>query len=360
MRNVNKTVLSASDNQSTNGSTIDANQLVSASFQAYFADTQAAGTFKIQASNDIYQDRYQASLFTVVNWVDVPNQSANITSGGSALLTIAQSTYRWLRAVYTTTATGVQTIVPIADTGVRQAQTVTTIADSAGSLNSTYFLLSSVNTITKAQKNFYLWLDDGAGVDPAIAGRTGIHVTYSDNDTANTIATNIRAALNGLTNDFAATGSNAAVIITDVAFGPVTAATDGAAPTGFTFGSATLGVASNLNNKYFYLNSANGGTSYFVWLNVDGIGTAPVIAGRTAVPATFVSGSSIGTVGTALAAAIDPLANFIATGTTTVTVTNSASGPFTPMTDAGSTGFTFAVTGGGNSTITVNLNALSV
>lgn len=484
MRNVNKTVLSAADNQTTNGDQIDANQLVSASFQAYFGDTNAAGTLKLQASNDLYQDRYQASNFTVTNWVDIPNQVATITTGTSALLTIAQSSYRWLRAVFTATGTGAQTAAPIADTSRRQAQTVTTIADTgakevtdiacvadvAGSLNSTYwtfftasnaikyyvwynvdsagvnpnvpaatgievaltagdsatdvasatlsaidgsgaavgttiltnhvgltnnltgvttdasngaaspgftigvttqgaasnlnskyFTLSSVNTGTKAQKNFYLWLNvNSQGVDPAPASKTAIPVAVAAGATANAVATAIRAALNALTGDFVATGATSAVIITNVAFGPVTAAADGVATTGFTFGSATVGIASNLNNKYFYLNSANSGTAYAIWMNVDGIGTAPVIAGRTSTAVAFDSASSAGTIGTALAAAVDALANFAASGTTTVTITNSASGPFTPITDAGSTGFTFAVTAGGSSTITVNMNALSV
>jgi hypothetical protein len=281
---------------------------------------------------------------SATNWSDIPNATISVAGAGTYLIPKFDICYDFLRLVYTSTATGVQTALMIADTGAKQVQTVTTVADTAGNLNNTFFLLSSVNTTTKAQKNFYLWMDNGTGVDPAIAGRTGIHVTYTDGDSANANATAIRAALNALTGDFVATGAGAAVIITNVAFGLVTAAADGAVPTGFTFGAATPGVASNLNNKYFYLNSANAGVKYVVYMNVDGIGTAPVIAGYTALSTPLVSGDTAAAVGTALATAVDATATFVATGTTTVTITNSASGPFTPITDTGLTGFTFAVT----------------
>lgn len=364
MRNFNKNVLTAADSLTTNGTQIDAGQVVSASFHCYFGDTNAAGTFKLQASNDVCNFDYtqQQANFTVTNWVDVPSQSAAIVAGASALLTIANNAYKWLRAVYTSTATGVQTVSPIADTGVKQVQTVSTVADTAGSLNSTYYLLSSVNLVTKAQKNFYLWLDNGSGVDPAIAGRTAIHVTYSNDDSANTLATAIRAALNALTNDFVATGATNAVITTDKAYGPVTAAVDGAAATGFSFGAATAGVTSNLAGKYFLLTSGNNVTSYYVWFNVDSIATDPAPAGKTALPVVFSSGSSAGTIGTAIASAVAAIgggAKFSTSGTTTVTITNLVAGPFVAAGD-GNSGFTFAITVGGSTTVNVNMNVLSV
>lgn len=235
MRNVNCSALSALDNLTTNGSQIDANQLVSASFHAYFGDATAAGTFKLQASNDICNDRYQAQIFVATNWVDLPNQTAAITSGSSAILTITSSSYRWLRAVYTATAAGVQTIAVHAD------------------------------------------------------------------------------------------------------------------------------VAGSLNSKYFLLNSANAGTGYYVWFNVSSGGVDPMVAGRTGVEVDIATDDTAGTVGTALAAAVDALVNFVATGTTTVTVTNAATGPWVAITDgAAPTLFTFAKTGGGTTSVNVNLNALSV
>lgn len=111
MKNVNCIALSAPDTASADGSQIDANQLVSASFAIIFGDATAAGTVKVQASNDICNDRYQANAFTVTNWVDIPTQTATITTGTSALLTIANMSYRWIRVVYTRTSGGSSTIV---------------------------------------------------------------------------------------------------------------------------------------------------------------------------------------------------------------------------------------------------------
>lgn len=110
MRYVNAVVLSAPDNltPAQNGSTIDCNQLISASFQCIFADTTAAGTFKLQASNDLATNT--AQNFVPTNWTDIPTQTATITSGASALLTINQVTYRWIRAVYTRTSGGTTTV----------------------------------------------------------------------------------------------------------------------------------------------------------------------------------------------------------------------------------------------------------
>lgn len=71
------------------------------------------------------------------------------------------------------------------------AQTVTTIADVASSLQSKYFLLCDGDG-----NLFYVWMNvGGAGVDPAIAGRTGIVVPFAANATANTIATAMAVAI---------------------------------------------------------------------------------------------------------------------------------------------------------------------
>ncbi len=112
MRNVNCTILSDSDTTSHNGTAVDSNQLVSASFQAIFGDVGANGTVKIQASNDTYNARYNypEGTFAPTNWVDVPNATATITSGSSGLITIANMSYRWIRAVYTRSSGGSTTI----------------------------------------------------------------------------------------------------------------------------------------------------------------------------------------------------------------------------------------------------------
>ncbi len=343
MRPNNNPLLTAATATSNQNSVAQwSENIIRASFQLVSTGT-AAGTIQIEASNDQAYG-LPPNQFQPTNWSSIGSPVTVTGSPAKFLVPLIELSYEYIRLTYVSTVTGVQTAVPIADTGRKQAQTVTTVADVAGSLNSTYFLVSSVNLTTKAAKDFYVWLSNGTGVDPVVAGRTAIPVTYTNDDTANTIAGNIRVAMALLTDDFTITGATNQVIVTSKAFGPVTIASNGTASPGFSYGAATLGLASNLNNTYFYLNSANGGTLYAVYMNVDAIGTAPVIAGYTSLSVPFASGSSAGTVGTALTTAVDALANFVATGTTTVTITNSASGPFVAISDTGATGFTFAVT----------------
>lgn len=112
MRHNNIVALSAVDTASINGPQIDSIGLVSASFHIYFGDATAAGTVKIQASNDINNARNMAAIdgFVVTNWVDIPNATATIASGAPALITISQLSYGWLRVVYTRSGGGSTTI----------------------------------------------------------------------------------------------------------------------------------------------------------------------------------------------------------------------------------------------------------
>lgn len=108
MKTVNKTILSAPDTASQNGSQIDANQLTRVSLQAVFGDATAVGTLNLQVSNDLYSDRYQSSNFTVVNWSTISTSA--VTSGACAPIKIDFFAYRWLRAAYTSTSGGSSTI----------------------------------------------------------------------------------------------------------------------------------------------------------------------------------------------------------------------------------------------------------
>lgn len=114
MRNVNVVVLSGADTGSVNGNAVDANQLISGSFQAVFGDATAAGTLKIQASNDVAPVQYTSpsgvGVFTPSNWADIPSASASVTAGASVIISLAQMNYRWVRAVYTRTSGGSTTV----------------------------------------------------------------------------------------------------------------------------------------------------------------------------------------------------------------------------------------------------------
>lgn len=327
-----------------NAEEIDTSYTIKTSGQIVLS-AAAAGTFKFQASNDPINFPVPKEA---VNWIDIPSATVGTTAAGAYLISAFDVTFQFIRAVWNYTGIGSQTITTIADTGIIQHQTVTTVADVAGSLNSSYFILSSINLVTKVQKNFYMWFNvNSQGVDPALPGKTAVPIAVATGASANTIATSMRTALNALTNDFIATGSSAAVIITNRAPGPVPAAANGTASTGFTFGSATLGVTSNLNNTYFFINNsvADGGTQFYVWFNVNGIGTDPILVGPTAIPVAINAGDT-SSIATATASAIQGAAAMTASAALAViTTTNTSAGPFTPAADF-DTGFTFGGTEG--------------
>lgn len=110
MKYLNCSVLSAVDTATVSGGKIDASQLLAASFQAIFQDATAAGTLKIQMSNDPAPTNYSAnSNFTVTNWTDVASATSTIASGAGPIISLPQGTYppcRWLRAVYTRSGGG--------------------------------------------------------------------------------------------------------------------------------------------------------------------------------------------------------------------------------------------------------------
>ena len=108
MRNTCVTIYSASDLASGNGDKIDANQLVSASFQVRISDADFAGSIKIQASNDPTLGVPRAN-FTPTNWSDIPNAAVTVTAGpvlSAGIILIPNMAFSWIRAVVTQTTPG--------------------------------------------------------------------------------------------------------------------------------------------------------------------------------------------------------------------------------------------------------------
>lgn len=70
---------------------------------------------------------------------------------------------------------------------------ISTVADAAGSLGGTYFLISTPT------EQFYVWFDTGGSVDPLIIGSTGIPVVIALDSTAGDIALAVMSALDATT-----------------------------------------------------------------------------------------------------------------------------------------------------------------
>ncbi len=116
----------------------------------------------------------------------------------------------------------------------KETYTIQAVADVSDSLNSTFFLFDTIDTLGVVTKR-YLYLDiNGAGVDPNIAGRTGSTVAAATNATAAVISAAIQLVLDALP-DIGAAVTTDIVTVTAIFDGQVSDIVDGSATTGFIF-----------------------------------------------------------------------------------------------------------------------------
>lgn len=149
------------------------------------------------------------------------------------------------------------------------------------------------------------------------------------------------------------TGSNLAINSTALTIGqPYTITAVGTPAKGAVTIAPVADVSGSLASTWFRLFDAYGNT-FVIWFSVSGVGTAPSGVSGTLVQQTITSGATAATIGAALVTTIAALPSgisgvfsFTAAGTTTVTVTNTAFGPFAGVPSDGviPTGFTFAQT----------------
>jgi hypothetical protein len=128
-------------------------------------------------------------------------------------------------------------------------QDITQVADSAGSLNSTYWVFYTAGNT----KKYYVWYNiNSAGVDPAVANATGIEVAGATNATANTLAGAARTAIaasTGISAYLTVSGSTSHIILNYVQYGTVTKAANGTASPGLTYtvtAAGSFGMQSGL------------------------------------------------------------------------------------------------------------------
>ncbi len=102
-------ILSGADTGSVTGLAIDVNQAVSASFQVVTGDVTAAGTVKLQMSNDLTNGQNR-NIFVPTNWSDIPSATSTVASGVGPAFVIANMAFSYIRAVYTRSGGGSTTI----------------------------------------------------------------------------------------------------------------------------------------------------------------------------------------------------------------------------------------------------------
>ncbi len=105
-------LIDAADNSTSQTSTliVDANQIVNMSFQTVMGDTSAAGTVKVQASNDQPKPGQIRGLFTPTNWSDVTNATSAIVAGVGPLIVLSNLAVGYVRVVFTSSNAGNTTI----------------------------------------------------------------------------------------------------------------------------------------------------------------------------------------------------------------------------------------------------------
>ena len=105
--------------------------------------------------------------------------------------------------------------------GTERCDTVTFPDDSSGSLATEYWDINIVGSDLESETQYYAWLDNGSSVDPALSGKTGIQITYANDDTGATIAGLAQAAITAITG-ITATVSGAVVTYENDYIGKVT------------------------------------------------------------------------------------------------------------------------------------------
>ncbi len=130
-----------------------------------------------------------------------------------------------------TTAAKVAALLAIgggSTSGVAEVTTVTTVADSSGSLNNKVFFLYGASGV-----GYAVWINvNSAGTDPSIPGFTSVPVAVATGATADAVADAVASALDALA-DFAAPNPGANIVtVTNAAAGVRTAPDAGNA--GFT------------------------------------------------------------------------------------------------------------------------------
>jgi len=114
MNNVPVVMINAVDTQTQTGAPIFTGQVFSASFTVRCGDATAAGTVKIQGSNEPCSTRGSQNPNTYVpanaSFNDIPNATSAVVAGVGPAIIIGQCPFQYLRAVFTYSSGGSSTI----------------------------------------------------------------------------------------------------------------------------------------------------------------------------------------------------------------------------------------------------------
>lgn len=110
MRNYPVQMLNAADTASQTGAGVFVGQAVAASFTSVFGDTGAAGTIKIQGSNEIPVGAPASYIPSAGSWNDIPSATSTIASGVGPAIVLQTMNFQYVRVVYTRVSGGSSTV----------------------------------------------------------------------------------------------------------------------------------------------------------------------------------------------------------------------------------------------------------
>lgn len=242
---------------------------------AVWLDINANGTAPTGAAYVASTHQVQASIVT--GGTATQNRDIILAAIGTiANMTIVATSTNQITITANTFANRANTVRHnTGDTGNGSFVVATSQGGVASTLNSTYFTIQGIST------SFYVWMNtDSKGVDPAVAGKTGIPVALTAPMTNANVGTAVKNALDAKV-DFVATNVSQNVVVTVQSAEAEVDVADGAAPTGFSFSVATQGVT-QVNDTQLsdigaqpgdvveVLTGANAGKQYNVVTVVDG------------------------------------------------------------------------------------------
>lgn len=224
-----------------------------------------------------------------------------------------------------------------------------------------YFLLNSALDL----EAYYFWYDTtGSDTDPAVADRIGVRIDISALTTDAEVAEKTRDIINRYSYDFVATVSTATVTITNTNEGPSEDIELGAGmgAAGFAVAVTTQGRGENLKQEVneittvadvggslagdaVLVNTPFNNTNYYFWFRVGGVGSDPIIAGRSGVQVDLDINATAPEVAEALTDSINTISSFSASvASNVITLTNIGFGEVdNPSNYAGSSpGFSYS------------------
>lgn len=328
-----------------------------------YADTTTNFPNGATGSGNYYDYTFSAGTLAPVSIGDILSISdgsgiSNANSGQFRVENKSGLTVRVANPFATSTSPGAQevtTVTTIADVvGTPTAYTITTIADSGGSLHQDYFI------VYDSQGSVAVWYDlnnSGAPAPPHGANRAIKVSTVVTGDSANNVATKTGQAI-ALDNAYTVGVIGNQITITNINNGAFASATAGTS--GFGVSTSTGTADASLDGKYFIIYDENG--SVAVWYDVGDDGTQEPFHG--ADRSIRVSGVDFGDNSTTVAAATVAAINFDLLFTASnlanvITITNVAQGNV-PDATAGTSGFGMSSTSGSLSTAEPIANAGNV